>query len=66
MSASVSNRTGQSKGWPLCGLHMPPGFSKSAGECQWQAFQRQWENFLSSHAHGFSSAAGDAFPVCPC
>lgn len=57
------------EGWPLCGLHMPAGFSKSAGECQWQAdslaFQRQWEKVSSPHAHGFSHAAGECLSCVP-
>lgn len=48
---------------------MPAAFSKSAGECQWQAdplaFQRQWENVLSPHAHGFSRAAGGCLSCVP-
>lgn len=70
MSASLSNRARQSEGWPLCGLRMPAGFSKSAGECQWQADSGFPETVgKRSRVHMPMVSAmqqGSACPVYPC
>lgn len=60
---------GQSRGGPCvyctCLLALAGQLESVSGEAGPPAFQTQWENVFTTHAHGFSSAAGQCLAFVP-